>query len=107
QIETIDSNELNQDLDETPDELETALASHFGSLTGLFPSCSAKTVKPNTRAIKNGLTNRSSTVKGSNGIKYRVVSYYLASDVLAMKNKSRDFQRGDGDPIWRGHSRDC
>ncbi|KAJ3061864.1 hypothetical protein HDU98_002251, partial [Podochytrium sp. JEL0797] len=90
-IETTDPNEPNPDLDENPDELSSSLASHFGSLTGLFPTFSPRTLKPNTRVIKNGITKRSITVKGSDGIKYRVVSYYLAADVLAMQIKSRDF----------------
>ncbi|KAJ3380698.1 hypothetical protein HDU84_005644 [Entophlyctis sp. JEL0112] len=47
---------------------------------GLEPAFSSKTLKPNTRLVKNGLTKRTITMKGSDGNKYRI-------DVLDMGNK--------------------
>ncbi|KAJ3068397.1 hypothetical protein HDU98_008405 [Podochytrium sp. JEL0797] len=86
QIEKTDPNEPNPPPEEPSEE---PLSPHIGSTTGLFPTFTAKTLKPNTRLLKNGLTKRSISVKGSDGVKYRVVSYYHAADVLAMKLKSR------------------
>ncbi|KAJ3356615.1 hypothetical protein HDU83_000477 [Entophlyctis luteolus] len=70
---------------------------------GLVPAFSSKTLKPNTRLVKNGLTKRTITLKGSDGNKYRVVSYYTPSDVLEMGNKVYAANAGvsvDGDAVF-------
>ncbi|KAJ3284410.1 hypothetical protein HDU79_008246 [Rhizoclosmatium sp. JEL0117] len=59
------------------------LSGHTGSTTGLLPSFSERTLKPNTQLRREGLTKRTISIKGSDGISYRVVSYYKASDVLS------------------------
>ncbi|KAJ3287253.1 hypothetical protein HDU79_005845 [Rhizoclosmatium sp. JEL0117] len=66
-----------------------ALSGHTGSTTGLLPSFSERTLKPDTQLRKDGLTKRTISVNGSDGISYRVVAYYKASDVLSMMASER------------------
>jgi len=42
-------------------------------------------LKPNTKLVRDGLTKRTVTVKGSGGLKHRVVTYFSASDVVMYK----------------------
>ncbi|KAJ3073825.1 hypothetical protein HDU98_000567 [Podochytrium sp. JEL0797] len=41
-------------------------------------------VRPNTRVVVNGLVKRTAAVVGSNGVSYRVVSYFYPKDVDAL-----------------------
>ncbi|KAJ3279703.1 hypothetical protein HDU79_000369 [Rhizoclosmatium sp. JEL0117] len=56
----------------------------YGSTTGLQPTFTSKTLNEGTQLTENGLTKRTITVKGSDGEKYRVVSYYNSRDVMDM-----------------------
>ncbi|KAI9338234.1 Gti1/Pac2 family-domain-containing protein [Obelidium mucronatum] len=62
-------------------------SSSFGAaanqnIPGLEPSFSEKTLKPNTRILPDGLTKRTISMFGSDGQKYRVISYYTRKDVV-------------------------
>ncbi|KAJ3078948.1 hypothetical protein HDU99_000258 [Rhizoclosmatium hyalinum] len=72
------------------------LSGHTGSTTGLLPSFSERTLKPNTQLRREGLTKRTISIKGSDGISYRVVSYYKASDVLSTKASERTAEKLNG-----------
>ncbi|ORY48601.1 hypothetical protein BCR33DRAFT_39684 [Rhizoclosmatium globosum] len=53
-------------------------------IPGLEPTYSFKTLKQNTRLVPDGLTKRTITLKGSDGIRHRVISYYARDDVINM-----------------------
>ncbi|KAJ3015288.1 UNVERIFIED_CONTAM: hypothetical protein HDU68_012806 [Siphonaria sp. JEL0065] len=53
-------------------------------IPGLEPTYSDKTLKPNTRLVEDGLTKRTITIKGSDGARHRVISYYAREDVIHM-----------------------
>ncbi|KAJ3280850.1 hypothetical protein HDU79_011313, partial [Rhizoclosmatium sp. JEL0117] len=89
QIETKNTNEPDDDDDTNP----RPYSAPYGSTTGLQPTFTSKTLKEGTRIAKNGLTKRTITVKGSDGEKHRVISYYNSRDVMAMM---RAAQRGEG-----------
>ncbi|KAJ3279704.1 hypothetical protein HDU79_000370, partial [Rhizoclosmatium sp. JEL0117] len=89
QIETKNTNEPDDDDDPDP----RPYSAPYGSTTGLQPTFTSKTLKEGTRIAKNGLTKRTITVKGSDGEKHRVISYYNSRDVMAMM---RAAQRGEG-----------
>ncbi|KAJ3067806.1 hypothetical protein HDU98_008988 [Podochytrium sp. JEL0797] len=59
---------------------------HLGvsKLTGIQPAFSQHTLKPNTQLMPNGLTKRTITLEASDGLKYRVISYYTPEDVFDM-----------------------
>ncbi|KAJ3028276.1 UNVERIFIED_CONTAM: hypothetical protein HDU68_002023 [Siphonaria sp. JEL0065] len=46
------------------------------------PYFTEKTLKTNTRLVVDGLTKRTISMFGSNGQKYRVISYYTTRDIL-------------------------
>ncbi|ORY30154.1 hypothetical protein BCR33DRAFT_570673 [Rhizoclosmatium globosum] len=87
QIENKDPNATTQDEELSVDILPPP--GHFGSTTGVLPTYTERTLKPNTQLLKNGLTKRTISVKGSDGLKHRVVSYYSSKDVLEMKVRSK------------------
>ncbi|KAJ3026201.1 UNVERIFIED_CONTAM: hypothetical protein HDU68_006075 [Siphonaria sp. JEL0065] len=53
-------------------------------IPGLEPTYSEKTLKPNTRLVEDGLTKRTITLRGSDGLLHRVISYYAREDVIHM-----------------------
>ncbi|ORY38137.1 hypothetical protein BCR33DRAFT_720849 [Rhizoclosmatium globosum] len=62
-------------------------SSSAANITGLEPSYSEKTLKEGTRLLKNGLTKRTIALRGSDGRKYRIVSYFNSKDILEMKGR--------------------
>ncbi|KAJ3228003.1 hypothetical protein HDU81_006370 [Chytriomyces hyalinus] len=59
-------------------------------IPGLEPTYSCKTLKQNTRLVEEGLTKRTITLKGSDGRRYRVISYYARQDVIDMYVSSKN-----------------
>ncbi|KAI9338209.1 Gti1/Pac2 family-domain-containing protein, partial [Obelidium mucronatum] len=53
-------------------------------IPGLEPTYSFKTLKQNTRLVPDGLTKRTITLKASDGLKHRIISYYAREDVIHM-----------------------
>ncbi|KAI8845114.1 Gti1/Pac2 family-domain-containing protein [Chytriomyces cf. hyalinus JEL632] len=78
QVEPIDTNESH------PAGPKYAPKRVQSNVAALEPTFSARTLKPNTRLVENGLTKRTITLKGSDGQKHRVVSYYCPDDVVEM-----------------------
>ncbi|TPX59130.1 hypothetical protein CcCBS67573_g09107 [Chytriomyces confervae] len=64
------------------------------NVAALEPTFSARTLKPNTRLVENGLTKRTITLKGSDGQKHRVVSYYCPDDVVEMSRLEAESKAG-------------
>ncbi|KAJ3262841.1 hypothetical protein HDU77_011702 [Chytriomyces hyalinus] len=64
------------------------------NVAALEPTFSARTLKPNTRLVENGLTKRTITLKGSDGQKHRVVSYYCPDDVVEMSRLEAELKAG-------------
>ncbi|KAJ3284409.1 hypothetical protein HDU79_008245 [Rhizoclosmatium sp. JEL0117] len=67
----------------------------YGSTTGLQPTFTARTLKEGTQITENGLTKRTITVRGSDGEKHRVVSYYNSKDVMEMIRKMQRKEEND------------
>ncbi|KAJ3064616.1 hypothetical protein HDU99_004412, partial [Rhizoclosmatium hyalinum] len=65
-------------------------------IPGLEPTYSFKTLKQNTRLVPDGLTKRTITLKGSDGIRHRVISYYARDDVINMYAPHVETSRNDG-----------
>ncbi|KAJ3067888.1 hypothetical protein HDU98_008906 [Podochytrium sp. JEL0797] len=63
---------------------------HFldSRIPGLEPTYSSKTLKQNARLVPNGLTKRTITLKGSDGHRHRMISYYAREDVIQMYSTS-------------------
>ncbi|KAI8821213.1 Gti1/Pac2 family-domain-containing protein [Chytriomyces cf. hyalinus JEL632] len=64
------------------------------NVAALEPTFSARTLKPNTRLVENGLTKRTITLKGSDGQKHRIVSYYCPVDVVEMSRLEAELKTG-------------
>ncbi|KAJ3106916.1 hypothetical protein HK100_003668, partial [Physocladia obscura] len=62
------------------------------AIPGVEPLFTSKTLKAGTQIVDNGLTKRSISMKGSDGQRYRVISYYTPRDVIEMHKQTS---------IWR------
>ncbi|KAI9330623.1 Gti1/Pac2 family-domain-containing protein [Obelidium mucronatum] len=55
-------------------------------IAAIEPTFSSKTLKSDTRLAENGLTKRTITLRGSDGLKHRLISYYVAEDVINLSH---------------------
>ncbi|KAI9330618.1 Gti1/Pac2 family-domain-containing protein [Obelidium mucronatum] len=83
QIENADPKPKEANPTANPKVLEDIVLRQSARIPGLEPQFS-KTLRPGTQIVENGLTKRTISLVGSNGLKYRVVSYYCPEDVLNM-----------------------
>ncbi|KAI8617420.1 hypothetical protein BC830DRAFT_100543 [Chytriomyces sp. MP71] len=58
--------------------------------SGIAPTFSTKTLKPGTRVVANGFTKRTITLLGSNGMRYRLISYAKADDIRKIRLNAID-----------------
>ncbi|KAJ3093826.1 hypothetical protein HK100_006399 [Physocladia obscura] len=59
------------------------------AIPGVEPLFTSKTLKAGTQIVDNGgLTKRSISMKGSDGQRYRVISYYTPKDVIEMHKQT-------------------
>ncbi|KAJ3352753.1 hypothetical protein HDU83_007701 [Entophlyctis luteolus] len=56
-------------------------------IPGVDPAFSESVLKMGTQIVNDGLTKRSISVNGSDGLRHRVISYYTVEDVLNMSEQ--------------------
>ncbi|KAJ3381858.1 hypothetical protein HDU84_004777 [Entophlyctis sp. JEL0112] len=75
-----------------------ACSKNVSSIPGIEPTVTQRALKPGTSTVNGGFVKRTITLKGSDGKTYRVISYYVTSDVLAMNNKETQDSINDNAP---------
>ncbi|KAI8614902.1 Gti1/Pac2 family-domain-containing protein [Chytriomyces sp. MP71] len=66
---------------------------------GIEAPFNKRTLKPNTRIVNGGLTKRTITMAGSDGNRYRVISYYFREDVYHLFGESEGMLFRQGHPV--------
>ncbi|KAI8620696.1 hypothetical protein BC830DRAFT_458923 [Chytriomyces sp. MP71] len=66
------------------------LTRSIGIDSGIAPTFSSKTLKPGTRVVEGGFTKRTITLTGSDGMRYRLISYARADDIRKIRLNATD-----------------
>ncbi|KAI8622693.1 hypothetical protein BC830DRAFT_272412 [Chytriomyces sp. MP71] len=82
------------------------LTRSIGIDSGIAPTFSSKTLKPGTRVVENGFTKRTITLTGSDGLRYRLISYAKADDIRKIRlnatDRSEAYRTLSDEPVLEG-----